>query len=113
MQPASSARASTISAGPTVPVPGLPHSSPSPPPALCVALAAGTLWACSGRSPSDPGSSAASGTLIEKPGGGFFLADGHSGGGATRLHLLEMGSGRLVDVYDVDAQGETNPTPVL
>ncbi|MSR62088.1 MAG: hypothetical protein EXS08_06565 [Planctomycetes bacterium] len=50
---------------------------------------------------------------MAKPGGGFFLAEPHFSGEATRLHLLEVSSGRLVDVHDVDAFGAVSPLPVL
>lgn len=69
--------------------------------------------ACSGRGSADSGFSPAQGTLVAKPGGGYFLAEAHFGGQETRLRLLEAGWGRLVDVHDVDAQGRTSPIPVL
>lgn len=51
--------------------------------------------------------------LSEKPGGGFFVTDAHQSGEASRVRLLEVGWGRLVDVYDVDELGGVNPIPVL
>jgi hypothetical protein len=51
--------------------------------------------------------------LVAKPGGGYFLSDPHSGGQASRVRLLEVAWGRLVDVFDVDENGRTNPIPVL
>jgi hypothetical protein len=53
------------------------------------------------------------GTLVAKPGGGFFLSDPHHGGGASRVHLVDVSWGRLVDVHDVDLQGRASPVPVL
>jgi hypothetical protein len=71
------------------------------------------LVACSGPSSPDPGAAPAIGAWLEKPGGGYFLADEHSSGRGSRLHLLEIGWGRLVDVHDVDAAGRPSVTPVL
>lgn len=79
----------------------------------CLALLAGFAAGCSGRGSPDPGFSPDEGALVAKPGGGFFVADAHHGGKASRLHLLEIGWGRLVDVHDVDAQGQPSVTPVL
>lgn len=53
------------------------------------------------------------GGLEEKPDGGFFFQDAHFSGQASRLRLLQVNWGRLVDVYDVDTLGRTNPVPVL
>jgi hypothetical protein len=50
---------------------------------------------------------------VAKPGGGYFLSDPHHGGKATRLELREIAWGRLVDVHDVDEQGNPSPIPVL
>jgi hypothetical protein len=79
----------------------------------CLALVAGCGAGCSGRGSPDPGFSPEEGTLVAKPGGGFFIADPHFGGRATRVRLLEVGWGRLVDVHDVDAEGRPSATPVL
>jgi hypothetical protein len=80
---------------------------------LWAAAATRLCLACSGGGSAGPGFSPGEGQVVEKPGGGAFVADAHSGGQATRVHLLEMSWGRLVDVYDVDANGATNPLPVL
>jgi hypothetical protein len=77
------------------------------------ALAAGFSLACSGRESSHAGFSPGAGELVARPGGGYFLADSHFGGAASRVQLLELGWGRLVDVYDVDAGGARSPRPVL
>jgi hypothetical protein len=68
---------------------------------------------CSGRDRPDSGFSPEEGVVVAKPDGGFFVADRHQGGRATRLRLLEIGWGRLVDVHDVDATGQASPTPIL
>lgn len=77
------------------------------------ALVLGLAVGCSDSGRPDPGFVPATGALEEKPGGGFFLADPHRGGGASRVRLLEIGWGRLVDVHDVDERGRANPIPVL
>src|SRR5262245_30342721 len=69
--------------------------------------------ACGGGGAPDPGFSPSEGELGAKPEGGFFISDPHYGGHATRVHLLELGWGRLVDVYDVDQDGARSPFPVL
>jgi len=79
--------------------------------AALVAALAGT--ACSGRGSSDPGVFPGDGALTEKPGGGFYLADPHQSGGASRVRLRDVRWGRLVDVHDVDAQGVPSPLPLL
>ena len=50
--------------------------------------------------------------LLEKPGGGFFFRDAHRSGRASRLGLVDIYWGRLVDVYDVDADGQRAAEPV-
>ena len=56
----------------------------------------------------------APGDFGDKPDGdGSFFADPHSGGGGSRLHLVEMAWGRLVDVHDVSPTGERSPHPLL
>lgn len=89
------------------------HRSPIRRQPLWTALAIGVPLACSGRDPADPGFSPTEGVLVAKPGGGYFLADPHRGGKETRLRLLDAGWGRLVDVHDVDEQGQASPIPVL
>lgn len=87
-----------------------PPSLPRPPRWAALLL---VTAACSGRSRPDPGTGGPAGILGEKPGGGYFLSDPHQSGLASRVRLLEIGWGRVVDVYDVDERGEANPVPVL
>jgi hypothetical protein len=74
---------------------------------------AGLAAGCGGRGTSDPGVTPGTGELAAKPGGGYYLADTHHSGSASRVRLLEIGWGRLVDVHDIDAQGVASPVPVL
>lgn len=54
------------------------------------------------------------GAEVEKPdGSGTFFVDPNRGGGATRLHLTQMFWARLVDVHDIDAQGNPSLEPVF
>ena len=46
-------------------------------------------------------------------GSGTFFVDPHRGGNATRLHVVEMTWGRLVDVHDVDEHGRVNGEPLF
>jgi hypothetical protein len=50
---------------------------------------------------------------MAKPGGGTFFVDPNASGSKSRLQLAEMFWGRLVDVHDVDVNGDTNPQPVF
>jgi hypothetical protein len=74
---------------------------------VCIALAG-----C-GAGGAGSQSSLAVGTLAEKPGGGSFFVDPNQGGGATRLRLVELQSGRLVDVHALDAAGEVEREPAF
>ena len=77
---------------------------------MAVALFAG----CGGGGGShDPGPIGEIGSLAEKPGGGFYIVDRHHGGHSSRLRLVDISWGRLVDVHDVDAAGNAQPIPVL
>jgi hypothetical protein len=78
-----------------------------------VASALGLVAGCSGGGAPDRGFSPTQGELGTNPDGGSFVSDPHFGGHATRLHLLELGWGRLVDVYDVDEAGARSALPVL
>lgn len=51
--------------------------------------------------------------MLAKPDGSPFLGDPHQGGDASRLRLVEMGWGRLVDVHDVLEDGGVDPVPTL
>ncbi len=54
------------------------------------------------------------GEEIEKPdGSGPFFNDVNEAGGASFLRIEEMVWGRLVNVHDVDGNGETNPVAVF
>ncbi len=53
------------------------------------------------------------GQRLNKPTGGTFFVDENQGGNASRLRVSEMFWGRIVDVHDVDAAGNANPTPVF
>lgn len=46
------------------------------------------------------------------PDGGLFIVDPNQSGSAARLHLDEVLWGRLVDVHEIDALGDTVPEPV-
>lgn len=71
------------------------------------------LVACGGAGPSDPGAFAVGGRVLVKGDGSPFLGDPHQGGNATRLRLVEMGWGRLVDVHDLLEDGNVDPVPIL
>ena len=51
--------------------------------------------------------------LVAKPEGGFFVADAHQGGNASRLRLIEIGWGRRVDVHDLGPDGRPSVLPIL
>ncbi len=70
------------------------------------------LAACS-QEPAGDSQGGVVGSLLEMPGGGFYVVDPHQGGSATRLKLAETLWGRVVDVHDVDAQGNVSLDPVL
>ncbi len=54
------------------------------------------------------------GALLQKPdGSGLYFADAHRSGGLSRLHLVEITWGRLVDIHAVDALGAVLPDPVF
>ncbi|MEQ1891833.1 MAG: Ig-like domain-containing protein [Planctomycetota bacterium] len=77
------------------------------------ALLAGLLAAaCGGGGPSLGGTSSV-GTFREKPGGGSYFETSHQGGNASRLALVEITWGRLVDVFALDASGAVANEPVL
>ena len=53
------------------------------------------------------------GDLLAKPTGGDYFVDENEGGKTTRLEVIEILWGRLVDVYDVDVNGVPNAQPVF
>jgi hypothetical protein len=71
------------------------------------------LASCSGSSRPDSGVTGEPGLLFEKPGGGYFVSDEHQGGRASRVRLVDLAFGRLVDVHDVDESGRPSALPVL
>src|SRR5262245_4443447 len=84
------------------------------PPRVVVAL----LWTAAGACGGGGGGSGGSppvppGTELAKPGGGTFFLDSHQGGRTTRMHLVELVWGRLVDVHGIDASGAVDPVPVF
>jgi len=81
-------------------------------PFLCGIGSALLACACSGSGPSLSGGGTV-GELRTKPGGGFFFEDPHQDGQASRLTLVEIAWGRLVDVHALDASGEPTSEPLL
>src|SRR5262245_37514445 len=75
-------------------------------------LAALALTACGG-SGSGGDTGLPPGVELAKPGGGTFFVDPSLGGSATRLHLVEMSWGRLVDVHALDGGGKVDPEPAF
>jgi hypothetical protein len=67
---------------------------------------------CGGGGPGDPGPFSDGGEFLAKGDGSPFLSDEHQGGQASRLRLVEMGWGRLVDVHGLLADGSVDPVPV-
>lgn len=53
------------------------------------------------------------GSFRPKPGDGHYFEDAHAGGQASRLTLIEIQWGRLVDVHALDEHGDTLSQPVL
>ena len=82
--------------------------------ATTLTLAALSFSACSSGGGGGGNTVGQPGQLLAKPaGGGEYVVDENQGGKPTRLQLLEMTWGRLVDVFDVDASGQANPVPVF
>ena len=79
-----------------------------------LAVLAVGVAACSGGAGGGAGDAFPPGAFVAKPGGaGFYVADPHQSGQTTRVHLVEVTWGRLVDVHSVDELGATVPEPVL
>ena len=69
------------------------------------------VFASCGSGP-DRGSRQAShppGTIVELPGGGFFISDPNQAGNATELRLARTAHGRLVEIFGLDAAGARLP----
>lgn len=89
-------------------------SSSAPMGARIAALAALVLLgACGSGGGGGGGSPGLPGEELAKPGGGTYFVDPNHSGRATRIHLAEMFWARLVDVHDVDAQGNPSLDPVF
>lgn len=74
----------------------------------CVGL---VFIAACGTGPSS-GSQQAShspGTVVEMPGGGFFISDPNMAGNGSELHLTRVAHGRLVEIFGLDATGTRVP----
>ncbi len=70
-----------------------------------------TLLAACGTGP-DRASRQAShtpGTVVELPGGGFFISDPNLSGNGSELHLSRVAHGRLVEVFGLDTTGTRVP----
>ncbi len=80
--------------------------------ALLVPVLAALAGSC-GSGGGGGGSGDIPGQERPKPGGGTYFVDPNQGGEATRLHLVEVFWGRLVDVHDVDANGVQQLQPVF
>ncbi len=69
------------------------------------------LEACGSRGGS--GFEGVVGQELEKPGGGTYFLDAHQGGQASRVRLVGITWGRVVDVHQLDASGAVDPAPVF
>jgi len=78
-----------------------------------VALALALAGACGSGGGAGGGSQGVPGQELDKPGGGTFFLDDHKGGSASRLHLVEMVQGRLVDVHALEADGSVDLEPAF
>lgn len=77
--------------------------------------AGGTVAVPAGRpTRPPPPPSPPQGMELPKPdGSGTFFSDPHQKGRASKLHLVELEWGRLVDVHGLDAAGRIDPRPVF
>lgn len=75
--------------------------------ALSCVSACGSGGGGGGSAPGIPGQE------LDKPGGGTYFVDPNQGGSSTRLHLAEMFWARIVDVHDIDDQGEVDIVPIF
>lgn len=88
-------------------------SSLANPPLRWAGLLLAGLSACNlGTGGTETGQSGTVGSEADKPdGSGTFFVDENQGGGASRIHIQEMFWGRLVDVHDIDANGDAVVQP--
>lgn len=78
---------------------------------VLLALLAGHAAGCGGGG--GGGGGQVVGLELEKPDGSVYISDPHQGGTASRLRLVEMFWARLVDVHDVDANGNPSTAPIF
>jgi len=76
---------------------------------LCCALLVG----CGGGGGGGSAFQGVPGSELAKPGGGTFFLDEHHDGGASRLRLIELVQGRLVDVHGLQVDGSVDPEPAF
>lgn len=88
------------------------RSLPGSPDALLPAVLLAVLVTACGGSSGGGGQSGIVGQEGTKPGGASFIVDENQSGGAASLHLAEVLWGRLVDVHQIDANGERVDPPV-
>jgi len=86
-----------------------PWSSPR---ALGCALVSSLLVTACGGSSGGSGQSGTPGEEVTKPGGGLFIVDPNQSGGAANLQIAQVTWGRLVDIHEIDANGDLVSTPV-
>ena len=78
-----------------------------------VVLALSLLSGCGSGGGSGSGFQGTPGQELDKPGGGTFFLDEHHAGTASRMHLVEMVQGRLVDVHGLLGDGSVDPEPAF
>jgi hypothetical protein len=82
-------------------------------PVVLLALGAAVLASACGGSAGSSGQSGIVGSEELKPGGGTFFVDENGSGGRANVHLAEVLWGRLVDVHEIDANGQRVEDPVF
>ncbi len=74
-----------------------------------VLIAAFTLQACGGGGAAGVDAAGDTvGTVRDRPTGGLYFVDPHQGGSATSLGLADITWGRLVDIFDLDEEGNAS-----